>query len=67
MIPLDEIALRHGTDKSSAIHGYAEFYDRILGHLRDAPCSILEFGILRGQSLRMWEDGFPKEIGRAHV
>ena len=65
MKTLDEIALQYeggahptiDTDKST--HGYTGFYDEILGHLREQPCTILDIGVNTGGSIRMWEEGFP--------
>jgi tetratricopeptide (TPR) repeat protein len=51
---LDAIGILEGTDKSSIGHGYLRHYDRILGHLRHAPITVLEIGVFRGASLRMW-------------
>ena len=61
---LDAIARRHGTDKSSLRHGYTRWYERELGHLRAAPVSLLEVGVLDGASLRAWREYFP--AGRVH-
>ncbi|MFQ5512793.1 MAG: class I SAM-dependent methyltransferase [Myxococcota bacterium] len=57
--PLDEIAIKHGTDKSSRLHGYTEAYHAVLGELRDRKLAILEIGVLGGSSLRMWQEFFP--------
>jgi len=63
---LTEIGLRHGTDKVHR-HAYTDYYERLLGHLRDEPITLLEFGIggyrdpmAGGSSLRMWRDYFPR-------
>lgn len=42
---LDELALKHRTDKSSRSHNYAQFYDRIFTKLREEPISFLEVGV----------------------
>ena len=47
----------HGTDKGC--HGYADIYERLFAPLRDRPVSLLELGIHRGASLRMWAEWFP--------
>jgi SAM-dependent methyltransferase len=57
---LDEIGLRHGTDKASWHHDYLSFYERYLRELRDSAVSILEIGVLHGQSVAMWEEYFPR-------
>ena len=65
---LDCLAREHGTDKSSAYHGYAEQYGRILEPLRlgGKPKAIVEIGVCRKwegnrhicPSLAMWRDWF---------
>jgi hypothetical protein len=56
---LDEIGLFHGTDKSSVAHNFLDFYDLHLCELREKPITLLEFGVLNGQSLSMWGEYFP--------
>lgn len=41
---LDEIAIKHGTDKSSKHHNYCEKYEKMIGHLRLENNNILELG-----------------------
>ena len=53
---LDEVALKHGTDKSSRMHHYTRFYERFLG--KDVK-SLLELGVYHGDSIRMWAEWFP--------
>ena len=55
---LDELGILRGTDKSSLNHDYLRHYERILGHLRHEPITLLEIGVFHGGSLRMWEDYF---------
>jgi hypothetical protein len=55
---LDEIALKHGADKSSAWHGYTFFYEKNFTQLRDTPINFLEIGTCQGLSARMWEEYF---------
>jgi hypothetical protein len=59
MKTLDELALEHGTDKSSEFHGFSRFYEFHLGPLREQPLTVLEIGVLEGASARMWRDYFP--------
>lgn len=54
---LDEIATRHPTDKGTG--GYFPFYERHLGPDRESVRRVLEIGIDRGHSLRLWRDWFP--------
>ena len=53
---LAEIAERTGTDKLA--HGYCPHYEDHLRHLRNQPIELLEVGVYRGQSLRMWAEYF---------
>jgi len=55
---LDALGRKHGTDKSSLHHDYLNFYERFVGALRDQPIRMLEIGILRGESLKMWQEYF---------
>ncbi len=58
MHTLNEIGLRHGTDKSSKGHGYLDFYQQFFGGLRDKPIRLLEIGVFQGNSVAMWQDYF---------
>lgn len=60
MPTLDELALKYGTDKSSAGHGYAKTYAEWLDPIRDQVRNVLEIGIDKGASLRMWSEYFPQ-------
>lgn len=53
----DEVALSMGTDKSSAFHGYAAQYERLLGDRKIAR--LLEIGVAGGRSLQMWRAVMP--------
>jgi hypothetical protein len=55
---LDALALRHGADKSSRVHGYTRAYERHFAPLRGRPIALLEIGIGGGASLRLWRDYF---------
>lgn len=61
--PLDWIGLKHGTDKASSAHDYLRLYEELLGPVRESAERIIEFGVLRCESIRTWLDFFPK----AHV
>ncbi len=41
---LNELALRHGTDKSSTHHNYVEIYEKFLSTRRNENMNILELG-----------------------
>ena len=53
---LCELAQQHGTDKLR--HGYTPLYDELFTPLRDRPVNVVELGVLRGASIRMWADYF---------
>jgi len=57
---LDTLAVRCRTDKSHEAHNFAAFYDRYFQRLRDQPIRLLEIGVGRGASLRMWRKYFRK-------
>jgi predicted O-methyltransferase YrrM len=57
---LDQIGREHGTDKASDRHGYLEVYDRHLSSLRENNVKVLELGVFKGASLRMWREYFPR-------
>ena len=57
---LDEIGLKHGTDKASSHHNYLSFYETFMAPLRDAPLTVLEIGVYQGASLKTWREYFSK-------
>lgn len=63
MNPLHKLAVRFDSDK--AAHGYSEFYHKEFGPIRDEPVKLLEIGIWKGASLRMWLGyfGFGEIVG----
>ena len=63
---LDELALKYGTDKSSASHHYTKLYEQYFGDRRYAPTVLVELGWgghedpdAGGESARMWQEYFP--------
>lgn len=61
---LDELAVKHQSDKALLLpgrngHGYASHYDFFFSRLRDKPIRLLEIGVDKGPSLRMWREYFP--------
>ena len=64
--PLDELAVRFGTDKATSGHGYAIPYYELLGPLRDRELTLLEIGVAGGASLRMWEAFLLRGPGLRH-
>ena len=62
MNTLQEIGLKTGTDKARHVHNtesYLDVYAHYLESMRTQARHVLEFGILRGDSLRMWAEYFP--------
>lgn len=57
---LNEIGLKHGTDKSTMTHCYLDNYEKHLGLWRDREFTLLEIGVAGGASIRMWREYFPK-------
>jgi len=57
---LDELAIKHGTDKSSKHHNYTESYEIEFKPLHNKKLNILEVGIYEGASLKLWKEYFPK-------
>jgi len=50
------------------IHGYTRYYDAHFAAIRNRALKVLEVGLLRGASLKMWRDYFPNaEIVGADV
>lgn len=57
---LDSLALKAGTDKSSAFHNYTKIYAKYFDRLRLEPIKFLEIGIFKGNSVKLWESYFEK-------
>jgi hypothetical protein len=55
---LNELAIKHVTDKSSIYHDYCDEYEFFLNGYRDKAINLLEIGIANGSSMRMWLDYF---------
>lgn len=64
MLSLDQIGMKHGTDKSSINHRYLDIYEQYLDAMRFDAIHMLEIGIKDGASLNLWEEYFdnPKAI-----
>jgi len=58
---LTELGMRYNTDKAYA-HHYTEEYNQIFESMRFDVKSLLEIGVMRGESIRMWLDYFPNAI-----
>jgi hypothetical protein len=55
---LSQLGQRMGTDKGTD-HSYLEVYEQLFEPLRRRPMSMLEIGVYKGNSLRMWKSWFP--------
>ena len=53
---LTSIANKYGTDKGSLNHNYTEIYPK---YLPENPNKMMEIGIWKGSSLRMWNEYYP--------
>ena len=59
---LDQLAEHHGTDKAMAGNRYTRDYETYMApHRQDTVC-LLELGIFKGGSIRMWRDYFPNGL-----
>lgn len=54
---LKDWGLFHKTDKATS-HQYCDFYEQRIGE----PKSIIEFGVLKGASLKMWHSRYPSAV-----
>jgi hypothetical protein len=54
---LHDLAIKHGSDKAD--HKYCPFYEQ---HLPKNPKKILEIGVFKGASIRMWKEWFPETV-----
>lgn len=55
---LNNIGLKHGTDKTSEIHDYLQKYEKHIPYSRYSKIKILEIGVLNGASLKTWKEYF---------
>lgn len=58
---LTELGQFFETDKTLT-HNFTEFYEEKLKHLKNEKINILEIGIMKGESLRMWKEYFPNAV-----
>lgn len=56
MLTLEEIGLKHDTDKLP--HGYLKHFDARFGHLRHEPITLLEIGTWQGAGVRTFREFF---------
>jgi hypothetical protein len=63
VLPLRRIGGYHGTNKAKIVNlglSYLDIYERYLQGWRGRTFALLELGVYRGESLRMWRTYFPK-------
>lgn len=60
METLNELGLKHGTDKNSTTHDYLDTYEQHLKEYKDREFTLLELGCASGNSIRMWREAYPK-------
>lgn len=56
---LDEVGLKHKTDKSSMTHHYLDNYENHFHEWRLKEFVLLEIGVAGGSSIAMWREYFP--------
>ena len=63
---LDQLALKHQTDKASNVHGYTKWYERHFEPLRNEPITLFEaswggyeYPDRGGQGAKTWREYFP--------
>jgi hypothetical protein len=56
---LDEIGLKHHTDKASSNHCYLSIYEKYLSQWKDKAFTLLEIGVASGASIKVWQEYFP--------
>jgi hypothetical protein len=59
MNTLDELFLKHSSDKGIDCHNYSKYYEMFFGPIKDSNVKLLEIGIFAGASLRAWREYFP--------
>lgn len=57
---LNELGLKHKTDKSSMTHHYLDNYEKYFESWKDKEFTLLELGVAGGASIRTWEEYFTK-------
>jgi hypothetical protein len=57
---LEQIAQSYGTDKSKESHFFTRYYQDFFDKLIDMDLKLLEIGVLKGSSLKMWQEYFSK-------
>ena len=60
MKTFNELFNEHTGDSILKWSNYGDIYDKHFAKFRDQPINILEIGVLKGGSMRIWEKYFPK-------
>lgn len=55
---LDQLGIKHGTDKNSTAHDYLSFYEEIFPSPTTMDLKILEIGVNGGASINLWLEWF---------
>jgi len=56
---LNDLGLKHHTDKATTHHCYLDNYQKYFELLRDSEITLLEIGVGSGASISMWREYFP--------
>ena len=56
MLSLKEIGLKYPTNKND--YGFLDIYEKYFKNLREKKLNILEIGVDKGDSLRLWKEYF---------
>ena len=57
---LESIAIEEQTDKSELGHNYCNKYEFFLRKFKECPITLVELGVFKGASVRMWRSFFSK-------
>lgn len=63
---LDTLAIKYGTDKSSAGHNYTQIYELYFNPLQNKCIKFLEIGFAGGPSAHMWDTYFTNPFSRLY-
>ncbi len=56
---LSRLGVVHHTDKNQYFHNYLDKYDFVLSKIRNESFTMIELGVFKGESMRMWHEYFP--------
>ena len=65
LTPLCKIAFKYDTDKGK--HRYTYYYHKLFKDSRKKSINILELGIYKGHSIKMWDEYFEKVINYEYL